>query len=239
MMEIYPNIYLLSGFPFQLHQNVYGIDFPKENRMVLIDAGLDETDRRQIEKTRKTWGLEQRRISDVFLTHSHFDHAGNAYWFEKVGAHIWAGDADAISVEQGDEHTIAYAYGGEFPTCHKVQGMMDGMTISLNASSDLTCFHTPGHTPGSMCYEFACKEKKILFTGDFIMVGEEDGTVRMGIRVDPGYSYEAYLASVKKMMTVESDAVLPGHFRPYLKPANVLMQAAYREMLVNREKYKD
>ena len=41
------------------------------------------------------------------------------------------------------------------------------------------------------------------------------------------------------MMKVESKAVLPGHFRPYLKPASWLMQAAYREMLVNREKYKD
>lgn len=44
-MMIFPDIYLLSGFPFQIHQNVYGIDFPEENRMVLIDTGLDETDR--------------------------------------------------------------------------------------------------------------------------------------------------------------------------------------------------
>ena len=49
-MMIFPDIYLLSGFPFQLHQNVYGIDFPEENRMVLIDTGLDETDRRQIQE---------------------------------------------------------------------------------------------------------------------------------------------------------------------------------------------
>ena len=68
--------------------------------MVLIDTGLDETDRIQIQETMKTWGLEKRQISDVFLTHAHFDHAGNAFWFEKAGAHVWAGEADADSIEK-------------------------------------------------------------------------------------------------------------------------------------------
>ena len=79
-MMIFPDIYLLSGFPFQLHQNVYGIDVPEENRMVLIDTGLDETDRRQIQETMKIWGLEKRRISDVFLTHAHFDQKAFPAW---------------------------------------------------------------------------------------------------------------------------------------------------------------
>ena len=238
-MMIFPDIYLLSGFPFQLHQNVSGIDFPEENRMVLIDTGLDETDRRQIQETMKIWGLEKRRISDVFLTHAHFDHAGNAFWFEKAGAHVWAGEADADSIEKGDVHTIFFAYGKPFPTCQKVRRLKDGEKILLNDSCKLNCFYTPGHTKGSMCYEFVGKGKKILFTGDFLQAGEEDGSVRMGIRVDPGYSFKEYLSSVKRMMNVESKAVLPGHFRPYLKPAFELMQAAYRELLVNREKYKD
>ena len=236
---IFPDIYLLSGFPFQIHQNVYGIDFPEENRMVLIDTGLDETDRIQIQETMKTWGLEKRQISDVFLTHAHFDHAGNAFWFEKAGAHVWAGEADADSIEKGDVHTIFFAYGKPFPTCQKVRRLKDGEKILLNDSCKLNCFYTPGHTKGSMCYEFVGKGKKILFTGDFLQAGEEDGSVRMGIRVDPGYSFKEYLSSVKRMMNVESKAVLPGHFRPYLKPAFGLMQAAYRELLVNREKYKD
>lgn len=238
-MMIFPDIYLLSGFAFQLHQNVYGIDFPEENRMVLIDTGLDETDRRQTQETMKIWGLEKRRISDVFLTHAHFDHAGNAFWFEKAGAHVWAGEADADSIEKGDVHTIFFAYGKPFPTCQKVRRLKDGEKILLNDSCKLNCFYTPGHTKGSMCYEFVGKGKKILFTGDFLQAGEEDGSVRMGIRVDPGYSFKEYLSSVKRMMNVESKAVLPGHFRPYLKPAFGLMQAAYRELLVNREKYKD
>ena len=130
-MMIFPDIYLLSGFPFQIHQNVYGIDFPEENRMVLIDTGLDETDRIQIQETMKTWGLEKRKISDVFLTHAHFDHAGNAFWFEKAGAHVWVGEADADSIEKGDDHTIFFAYGKPFPTCQKVRRLKDLSLIHI------------------------------------------------------------------------------------------------------------
>ena len=146
---------------------------------------------------------------------------------------------DADSIEKGDDHTIFFAYGKPFPTCQRVRRLKDSEKILLSDSCKLNCFHTPGHTKGSMCYEFVGKGKRILFTGDFLQAGEEDGSVRMGIRVDPGYSFKEYLSSVKRMMNVESKAVLPGHFRPYLKPAFGLMQAAYRELLVNREKYKN
>ena len=68
-MMIFPDIYLLSGFPFQLHQNVYGIDFPEENRMVLIDTGLDEADRRQIQENYENLGAGEetnlRCVSDT------------------------------------------------------------------------------------------------------------------------------------------------------------------------------
>lgn len=74
----------------------------------------------------KIWGLEKRRISDVFLTHAHFDHAGNAFWFEKNGARIWAGEADAASIENGDEHTIAFAYGKNFQSVRKWSGLRMG-----------------------------------------------------------------------------------------------------------------
>lgn len=43
-----------------------------------------------------------------------------------------------------------------------------GEKILLNDSCKLNCFYTPGHTKGSMCYEFVGKGKKILFTGDFL-----------------------------------------------------------------------
>lgn len=238
-MMILPDIYLLSGFAYQIHQNVYGIDIPKENRLVLIDCGLDEEDRKVIRQTEEIWGLTGRKVTEVFLTHSHFDHAGNAAFFEREGAVLYAGARDAESIEAGDEHTITFAYAREFPACQSVRRLNDGDTVTLAPDYELRCFHTPGHTPGSMCYELSHRGRKTLFTGDFLQAGEEDGSVRLGIRVDAGYCYRDLLSSVRRMMKNESGSLLAGHFRPYLRPARELIQAAYRELLVNRDRYSD
>lgn len=56
-----------------------------------------------------------------------------------------------------------------------MERLKDGEKISLS-DSELICFHTPGHTAGSMCYELVGKGEKVLFTGDFMQAGEEDGS---------------------------------------------------------------
>lgn len=235
---VLPDIYLLSGFAFQIHQNVYAIAIHEEKRLVLIDCGLDEQDLEQMQYTMRVWGIDEYQISDVFLTHAHFDHAGNAAYFEAQGAVIHAGMLDAESVETGDAHTIGFAYGRKFPVCRQVEKRTDGDLICLQKDSIVRCCHTPGHTPGSMCYEVTHNGRRVLFTGDFVQTGDTDGSAVIGVRVDESYSYEACLASVRRMERTESEALLPGHFRPYLKPACRLIQAAHRELLVNRDKYR-
>lgn len=234
-MMILPDIYLLSGFAYQIHQNVYGIAIQNEKRLVLIDTGLDGRDIEQIRKTMKVWGLDGYKITEIFLTHAHFDHTGNASYFEKQGATLYAGNSDADSIETGDEHTIGYAYGRDFPTCQNVKRQMNRERLYLAEDYEVECYHTPGHTEGSMCYELHHGGRRILFTGDFVQTGE----AVIGVRVDSSYCYKKYLSSVLQMEQIESDVLLPGHFHPYLKPARHLIQAAHRELLVNRDRYSD
>lgn len=236
-MKILPDIYLLSGFAWQRHQNVYGIDFPQEKQLVLIDCGLDGGDLAVMDRTRAIWQLTDRKVSHVFVTHAHFDHAGNASWFEAHGARILAG-ADGKSLLSGDEHTIDFAYQRPFPVCRKVTILEDGVCVELAPGYRMICHETPGHTAGSVCYELRCRERRIWFTGDFVQTGEQPDQVRLGIKVDSSYSYEQYLLSMRKMKDVESDGVLPGHYSPYLKSGSGLFQAAYRELLAGRNQYR-
>lgn len=236
-MQILPDIYLLSGFAWQRHQNFYGIDIPRKNQLVLVDCGLDEEDLTVMERARMLWGLENRKISHVFITHSHFDHAGNASWFEAHGARILAG-ADGKSLLSGDEHTIDFAYQRPFPVCRKVTILEDGACVPLDLDCQMICHVTPGHTDGSVCYELWRGEQHIWFTGDFVQTGEQPDRVRLGIKVDSSYSYEKYLLSMRKMKDVGSDGVLPGHYSPYLKSGGGLFQTAYRELLAGRDQYR-
>lgn len=235
-MQILPDIYLLSGYAFGIHQNVYGIDLPKKKQLILIDCGLDEADIRVMERSRTLWNLDDRSITAVFITHSHFDHAGNAARFEDNGSRIYAG-GDSQSLLSGDEHTIDFAYGKPFPVCRNVYTLYDKDKISLDENCEIICHHTPGHTSGSMCYELNRQELKILFTGDFIQAGEHENEARPGIKVDIGYDYGDYLNSMRKMMRTDADVVLPGHYHPWMTNGKRLFQLGYRELLVHREQY--
>lgn len=236
-MQIFPNIYLLSGFAWQRHQNFYGIDIPRKNQLVLVDCGLDEEDLTVMEQARMLWGLANRKISHVFITHSHFDHAGNAAWLEKQGARILAG-MDGKSLLSGDEHTIDFAYQRPFPVCREVTILRDGEHMQLDCDCQIICHAAPGHTDGSVCYELCRGGQHLWFTGDFVQTGGQPGQARLGIKVDSSYSYEKYLLSMRRLKNVNCDAVFPGHYAPYLGRGSGLFQAAYRELLAGRNRYR-
>lgn len=237
-MQLIPGIYLLSGCLYGIHQNMYGIDFPEENRMILIDCGLDGCDLERMKKTQHDWGLMGRSITDLFLTHCHFDHAGNAAYFSEHGCRVHIGEQDAESVASGNERTLDFAYGRPFPACPSLIPVRDRDRFLLPGGCLLTACHTPGHTPGSMCYSFCGKGKTILFTGDFVQTGEKAGEIRPGISVDPLYNYEDYLRSAARMKEWTADGVLCGHYPPQLGEDANLMGGLYRELLVNRSLYR-
>lgn len=235
-MMLLPHVYLLSGFLYGIHQNVYAIDLEEKNELALVDTGLDQIDLDMIRQNLIRWGLSEKRISKVFLTHSHFDHAGNAYRFEQSGSEILIGEQDAAAILEGNAHTLPFAYGRDFPVCQKVTALRDADQIRISERYTLTAIHTPGHTPGSMCYELEGGEEKVLFTGDFIQPGEQYGEVRLGIKVDPAYEYLEYLNSAARLSRSEYDCILAGHYQPVLSRSN-LTGTAYRELLVNRTMY--
>lgn len=236
-MMLFPSIYLLSGNHYGLHQNVYAFDIPQENKLVLFDTGLDEEDLKVMQETMRTWGLENRTVSQVFLTHAHFDHSGNAYYFQKAGARIYAGREDAAGIEAGNERTISYSYSKAFPACPITQALKDLDEVPVTDTIRIKCYHVPGHTEGSMAYELKLKEQVILFTGDFLQVDMNSPKAVLGIRVGEDYDYQKYKLSLKRMTGVKCDILLGGHFEPCMKDGYRYLNEAYREILVNRDKY--
>ena len=98
-MMLLPDLFQLCGPCYGSHQNVYALSFPNKQELILFDTGLDETDRKIIGENLSVWGLDAYKISHVFLTHSHFDHTGNAAYYEELGAQIFMSEADAAAVE--------------------------------------------------------------------------------------------------------------------------------------------
>lgn len=61
-MKLSPNVYLLSGFSYGIHQNVYGVSTP-ENTLILIDTGTDGQDLAIVRENIRFWGLGERAIT--------------------------------------------------------------------------------------------------------------------------------------------------------------------------------
>ena len=82
--------------------------------------------------------------------------------------------------------------------------------ISLG-SEMITCLHTPGHYPDSLC--FWNKKDKSLFTGDTMFVGRTGRTI--GIKSNISHLYTSIYKQILKLP--EETIIYPGHHYGYTR----------------------
>ena len=130
-------------------------------------------------------------LTDILCTHGHFDHVGSAEALKQQwNAKLWCESADLG--------------GGQFyPLTAADSGYEEGGVISIDEMA-FTVWHTPGHTPGSVC--LLCEN--YLFTGDTLFAGS------IGRTDLPGGSTRQINDSLRKLaaLPIPPEAqVLPGH----------------------------
>lgn len=151
--EIGPGLYtFLDG-----HANVYLLRH--DSGYLAIDAGeKNKISVKELQKLR----IDPESVTDVFLTHSDFDHAGAVEVFSKAKVFLAAEEEQLIS------GTTARTFGkmGILRLKNKVRVpytlLNDGDLMQIG-SRRIQCVLAPGHTPGSMSF---LVDGKDLFTGD-------------------------------------------------------------------------
>jgi len=179
-----------------MQTNCYFIIDEATHDCAVVDPG-DECDR--ILSALSSHGLN---IKMILLTHGHFDHMMALDKLRKTtGAPvlIHTDDADALTTP-----TISYMYqfaGIDKPDAPADRLISDGETLKLG-ESEIKVMHTPGHTPGSVCY--ICGDKMI--SGDTLFRGS------IGRYDLYGGDYEVLCESLEKLKNLEGDyRVYPGH----------------------------
>ena len=97
-MMLAKNLYKLSGIEYGTCSNTYALDWGEG--IALFDAGTHDIQYDTMRAQLRRWGLADKPVTHVFLTHGHFDHAGNAQRFQQAGARIVVGEADAADYER-------------------------------------------------------------------------------------------------------------------------------------------
>ncbi len=170
----------------------YILSCPATNRAAVIDPGADAE---LLLDTLQRHGLI---LEYILATHFHYDHTDQASFLRRETGALTAMHEEDVPHYKQEVDTV----------------LRDGDILHIGESIRLEVLHTPGHTPGGVCYYGHGR----LFTGDTLFVGDSG-------RTDFACSHRPTLgASLRRVMELpESTTVMPGHdYGP--TPTSTLLQ---------------
>lgn len=185
------SIEIVVGGPVDV--NTYIVALKGGEQCLLIDPGAEEA------HIKEAVGL--RTVSAVLLTHGHFDHICSAQPWLDAGARLYIHEADAPALSDPAINLGAMAGMPDLVLSAADVLVHDGDVVR-EAGLELTVLHTPGHTPGCVCYQ--CGD--VLFSGDTLFYKSYG-------RIDlPGGNGRQMYDSLMRLMQLDGETVAyPGH----------------------------
>lgn len=103
----------------------------------------------------------------ILLTHGHFDHIMSIDTLRQAepDLKVYIHPADAPMLSDGKKNAFTLFFGQERAWKDADELLEEGQTISVG-NATFRVIHTPGHSPGSVC--FLCEEENVMITGDTI-----------------------------------------------------------------------
>jgi glyoxylase-like metal-dependent hydrolase (beta-lactamase superfamily II) len=178
-------------------------------RVALVDVGSFSMRKGVIEQLKRR-DLKPADVTDVLLTHSHYDHSLNWIMFPKARIVIGAQELRwSLEVPWG-EGPVPELYMRElngWPTLHAAA---DGEELLPGLSAHVA----PGHTPGHLVFVLKGRERDVVFTGDAAKNRAELLARKADATYDPKLS-SATIARIWEFWRRRSGSVLvPGHDIP-------------------------
>lgn len=194
--------------------------------LIMFDCGCGET-LPQIFENMKAWDLDPTQIKACFITHPHLDHCGAAHLLKEAQIPLYSHQYTAESIEKGDSRCCGYLYHKHFCPCTVDYPMIDKQVVEI-CGYPIEALHMPGHTLGCTAFAFEHFGKKIIVSGDII------GTLLVGYFGWSGsidFDKKAYLSTLGRFSTIDSDIMLPGHGMVYFHKPRRRVEDAFTQAL--------
>jgi N-acyl homoserine lactone hydrolase len=180
-----------------------------DGRVVLVDTGGFGL-RAPLHRALADRGVAPGDVTDVLLTHVHYDHAVNALLFPRAEVWVSAADLEWACGKPAEFDAVPELYAAELgrnPRTRRIEG--DGPVLP-----GIDAIAAPGHTPGSVAYRVAGERAAILFAGDAVKNRAELLSGKVDMTVDRAAS-EASVRAVRDLWRATPGGVLvPGHDLP-------------------------
>lgn len=169
----------------------------------LIDCG-SSAGYSALKRELASFGYQPQDIRRVIATHGHWDHlSAMALLRQQSDAELFMHQADREQVETGDwDLTAAFLYNRPFPPTRVDGELEDGQVLQIN-DFRFTVYHTPGHSPGSVCLWTEHNGVKLLVAGDTLWGGYHP-RVRSNL--------DAWKRSLDRLLELEFDIMTIGHY---------------------------
>jgi hydroxyacylglutathione hydrolase len=187
-------VHCLPVGPLQV--NCYLVACAKTGEAAAIDPG-DEPPL-ILEAIRK----EGLTLKQILLTHCHADHVGGVKGLvDACSAPVKMHKADRTMLDSAVEH--GRLFGLEIEAPPPPDGYLEEGDEVLVGQESLQILHTPGHSPGGICFLGASE----IFVGDTLFAGS------IGRFDFPGGSYKTLIEGISsKILSLSEDLVVyPGH----------------------------
>ncbi len=159
-------------------------------RVALGDVGAFSMRRGLIERLANR-GLTPADVTDVLLTHSHYDHSVNWTLFGRARIVIGAQElAWSLTVPWG-ETAVPELYVRELRGWPSAHAAADGEEVI----PEVTAHVAPGHTPGHLVFLRKGRDRDVVFTGD----AAKNRAELLSRRADATYDAVASAASIERI----------------------------------------
>ena len=211
---------LVTGFPGKsVHHGSLGWStialIRRGERLALVDCGAFGH-RKLLTAELAARGLGPPDITDLLLTHTHYDHAVNWLLFPKARVAVGTVELDWALGEPWGETVVPELYVRELGLFPKTERIADGGEVFPGVTAHLA----PGHTPGCLVFRLAGAERDVVFTGDAAKNRAELVSGDVDMTYDAAVS-RASIGMIHQLWRARPGTVLiPGHDLPMMLGAD-------------------
>lgn len=178
-------------------------------RLAMVDCGAFGMRRTLIARLKER-GLAPADVTDLLLTHSHYDHSVNWTLFRHARIVIGEQEMNWALNEPWGESVVPELYVRELKNWPTAVQVREGDEIFPG----VTAYDAPGHTPGHLIFVLRGREHDIIFTGDAAKNRAELVSRDTDMTFDPAVS-RASIERIWDFWTARPGSiVIPGHDQP-------------------------
>lgn len=227
-MKLTEHIYKTSGVEFGTNSNTFAVDCGEH--LLFFDSGFDAVQWGRMMACLKQWGLSEKPVTHAFITHGHYDHAGNISRLNELGAVVIAASPDAEKIENGYPE-MEQLFGRPWVKGRVDLRPADGQVFEFEHGIKVTAVAAPGHSEGSFAYVIEADGLRALCTGDMFYVKplppEDAVDVELAYMGGWDFSMPKFSGTLRKMADLSCDLLLPGHYYTYFGDVSALCLRAH------------